>query len=529
MNRLKAYAGRVVFDHQPKTGGSAVSAWLHEQLGGGCVSPHVDGEHATLLRQWGGLYSIVCGHVSFVKGEGLDPRYQYVTLLREPLERILSWLCFVANNHTEGELRGLVPLARRFLASDGRELDAALLPHISNHYVAHFCRIHGDGHEDEATRLSNALAALQDFDIVGRYDAMPAFLADLAALIGVPAPRAIARVNVTRERPAVEQVPDALRARLIELNRLDLDLYARAMAHGARAPAPCQRFERAAARSMSTPDVRVLLASAPQRDVQYGERVSFDLDIALERSVPALLAGIHITGSDGRLAFGINSAMLGQHFQQIPAGSHRLTHVVHALLPAGKYGVGFAFVELRPEGGRELAWYDNMCSIDVHHAPAKQALGYAELNAAMHWLMPQAAATPRGALRALAPPGILRRGQLAHIEMELCTPAAQDLTVAHHWLHAGTYELVCEGLPVPLPAPGAGAPLNFTLELHVPAAKGDYLLVATLASGGILFYEAHGFAPARVPVRVLDPAYGVRPAAISQSQGGKVAVTPITV
>ena len=526
---MKSYAGRVVFDHLPKTGGSAITAWLHEQLGSGCVSPHVDGEHTTLLRQWGGMYSVLCGHVSFVKAEGLDPRYQYVTLLREPLERILSWLYFVANNHEDGELRGLVPLARRFLASEGRDLDAALLPHISNHCVAHFCRIHGDGHEDDATRLSNALAALRDFDVVGRYDNMPAFLADFAALIGVAPPGELARVNATRDRPAVDQVADAMRERLIELNRMDLALYAQAVVQGARAAGPCQRFERAPLRSMSTPELRLALASPAQLDVCYGERAIFELDFELARAVPSLLAGIHITDSDGRLAFGINSAMLEQHFHQISAGTHRLTHVVHAQLPAGKYSVGFAFVELTPEGGRELAWYDSLCSIDVQHGASKRALGYAELDAAMHLQLPASVSAPRGALRALAPPGILRRGQAVHIDMEVSNPGAAELNIVHHWLHAGTYELVCEGLPLAVAVPHPGAPLRFALEVSVPVVEGDYVLVATLSDGGTLWYEAHGFAPARLPVRVLEPAYGVRPPAYCQPQAGKVDATPITV
>ena len=103
MVSLQAFPGRVVFDHLPKTAGQAVNAWLRSSLGAACVTTTLAGDHRELITRYGGEYSLISAHVTF-SGEGLDPRYQYVTCLREPIDRAISWLFFVLNNHDTNTL-----------------------------------------------------------------------------------------------------------------------------------------------------------------------------------------------------------------------------------------------------------------------------------------------------------------------------------------------------------------------------------------------------------------------------------------
>ena len=91
MTKSPVFAGRVIFDHLPKTAGQAINSWLTKELGGGCVTTNLNGQHEDLIRLYGGEYSIISGHVYF-QGNGLDPRYHYMTSLREPLDRVVSWL-----------------------------------------------------------------------------------------------------------------------------------------------------------------------------------------------------------------------------------------------------------------------------------------------------------------------------------------------------------------------------------------------------------------------------------------------------
>lgn len=95
--------------------------------------------------------------------------------------------------------------------------------------------------------------------------------------------------------------------------------------------------------------------------------MTFDVDFLLAREVMDVEMGIHLFDSDRRCAFGINSTLLGQTRQSLPAGAYPVSHNLIADLPAGKYTAGFAFVERLPNGPRELAWHDVMCEFQVYH------------------------------------------------------------------------------------------------------------------------------------------------------------------
>ena len=74
------YAGRLVFDHFPKTAGQAINGWLRDVLGERTVMKSTIAVHSELLEK-SAEYPIVSGHIFFKEGEGLDPRFQYATLL----------------------------------------------------------------------------------------------------------------------------------------------------------------------------------------------------------------------------------------------------------------------------------------------------------------------------------------------------------------------------------------------------------------------------------------------------------------
>ena len=520
-SRQRAFPGRVVFDHLPKTGGSAVTAWLTGALGAGCVSPHLDGEHAPMIRQSGGQYSVLCGHVSFCQGEGLDPRYQYITLFRDPLDRLVSWLYFVATNHADDELMGLVPLVRRFIDSDGADLPERLRPHVSNNYVEHFCRVLGDGREGEQQRLANAIATVASYDVVGLHEAMPRFLVDVARLLDMPAPAAIARTNETRSRPAVAGLGAGLRARLLQLNQLDIALYdaVRAMQRPQAALAAVstgwQAFTRATVRSVR--DDALQLAPPTLRegaDVFYGGALNFDLDITLTRTVPRLLAGIHLFDGDQRLAYGINSGMLDQLHDGLAAGRHHLTFTLEAALPAGRYTAGFAFVELLADGERELAWHDALCSFEVHPVPGRTAIGYADLAASLAVESDADAilTEARGSLRLASSLLSLRGGETVSVDVEVSNDSPHDwrsgrrlpVMLAYHWLTSDGEVLVYDGIRSPLPTQGlaAGAHARCRMQVQAPDHDGPLVLVLTALQEHVGWFETLGFRPDHVDVKV---------------------------
>jgi hypothetical protein len=528
MRRLKAFGGRILFDHLPKTGGSAVAQWFQQELGSGCVSPHIDDCHQALISKFGGLYSVLCAHVSYTKAEGLDPRYTYVTLLRDPLDRALSWLFFVSTNHNERDLRGLVPLVRRFLASEGADVPERLLPHISNAYVDHFCRVDGDGAEGDEVRLANAREALRQYDLAGVYEQMPQFIAQLSELLNSAAAAELEHVNVTARRPKVTEISGRLRERLLELNALDIALYREVRARSADRPSvrfpadtlPWRRYARAPEYGVQTGDVAISLAGIREgREVDSGSQVHFDLDLHVTRPVPQLLIGIHIKDSASALAYGVNSGMLEQLSDGIKVGLHRVTFCLKLTLPAGRYTAGFAVAEMLEDTQRDLAWHDSLCDFEVRLPLTARCIGYADLSARL-----EVAAVPAppniiiarapGALRPTAAPASMRCNQRYQIPALISnrgklgwhSGGPRPVMLSYHWLDERGAVRVFDGVRTVLPAaglaPGASAPWHADVE--APAIPGSYILVLTMLQETVAWFETMDFEPARIAVQVVN-------------------------
>ena len=396
MTQPSPFGGRVIFDHLPKTAGMAVQAWLAGALGTRCVTANLIGEHRRLIKIYGGEYSVIVAHLSYC-GEGLDPRYRYITCLREPLDRAISWLYFVVNHHDESQLGSPWWQAQRFLITEGAELGRELEKNITNPYVEHFSSIFpedprsGLKNRTDAEKLSAAMSAIERYDVWGLCDEFAAFLNDIAALIGLPAPGQIALVNVTRQRPAVTDISAKLRKRLEELNRLDLEFYRllreRWYARRSDRPngavpgtSPWLRYDTGIDRASSVPEFTLLAAVLDgENAVLRGDTLLFTVDFSLSTAVAELISGIQIIDEFGQRAFGTNTTLLKQTLLEIKPGTHRVQYSLIADLPEGKYAAGFAFLDKREQGDRELAWYDKLLTFSVTVPRPQASIGYCSL------------------------------------------------------------------------------------------------------------------------------------------------------
>jgi len=392
MMKPRIFSGRIVFDHLQKTAGQAVNAWLTKALGSGCVTPNLNhARHADLINKYGGKYSIISGHMDF-EGHGLDPRYQYITCLREPLDRAISWIYFTRNNPSSSKIDILSEQIDRFIASRGEDFGAELRGHISNPYVEHFAMISSTTPRSQEQKLSEAMSAVEQYDVCGFYEEMQGFLADVAALIGVTVPKQFERVNITHTRPTVAQVSPLLLKRLEEVNAFDLEFY-RLMRERRR-----QSENRRAAVALpesslwepynpevwdlelSTSGFTMLSAGLEGDDTLTADQVlCLYVEFSLGVPIECLEIGIHIFDEDRRWAFGTNTTLLGRQLRQLEPGTHRAHYYLVAGLPEGKYTAGFAFIEMSAEGHRTLAWYDNLVSFRVNVPRLTPCAGYVSL------------------------------------------------------------------------------------------------------------------------------------------------------
>lgn len=222
------FSGRMIFDHLPKTAGTAITTWLEETFGKGTVTPisTLSGPHLDFISKFGGLYPIISGHLIFLYGDDLDPRWKYVTVLREPIDRCLSWLYYLEkdverNSNTSDQIDG----AKAFLESNGIESNPALLDGITNFYVRHFSAINNTAVLNGEVALSAAISNICRYDIVGFYDNLGSFLSDVGELIGISKRLKLLEINKTTSRKRIEEINPLLYARLVELNSLDIEFY----------------------------------------------------------------------------------------------------------------------------------------------------------------------------------------------------------------------------------------------------------------------------------------------------------------
>lgn len=378
------FSGRIIFDHLPKTAGQAINAWLRATLGEGCVTVNLIGQHRELINTYGGSHSVISGHVDFAPGEGLDPRYQYVTLFRHPLDRVISWIFFILKNHDAAQLPILYPQAEKFIETEGRVLGEELRGSVSDACTRHFSRILGAGDEDHETRIANSIQAIKLYDIVGTYEDLPLFIEDLGALIGIPAPARLNPVNVTASRPHVHQISEKLRDRIAEINQLDLRLYAavqdilneschqKAPAHSTWLPLPISKPSIVSSSDLTVHHIEMLTPD----HIEENGIISFALDIELHREVSDMEAGIHIFDLQQRWAFGVNSKMLGKAYTDMKPGRYRIVHHVVSRLPLGQYTAGFAFADGATEFSRDLFWQDAALTFTVESNARYPGVGY---------------------------------------------------------------------------------------------------------------------------------------------------------
>ncbi|WP_412526673.1 Wzt carbohydrate-binding domain-containing protein [Burkholderia lata] len=529
-HRRQVFSGRVIFDHLPKTAGQAVNVWLTENLGAGCVTPNLIGGHRDLIRRYGGEYSVISAHVDF-QGSDLDPRYHYMTCLREPIDRAVSWLFFLVKNHESAELPGLWEQAERFVAladTPGSDLlnfveesfDQDFLRNIRNPYVEHFAGISPGSGRSERQKIDAALDSIARYDVWGLYESLPDFLSDVASLIEIPVPAHLQRVNMTRTRPQVGEISPSLRTCLEALNELDLEFYRElserwARERVARTATPdlmtprWQPYESVAHRTHSVPEFTLISATIDGGDTcSYGQFLRFHLVFSIDADIDQLGVGVHLSDEDGRWAFGTSNALLDRPLVEIAPGTYSLRYYLVANLPEGQYAAGFEFSCSRGNRIEELACYEQLVPFRVVVPRETPSVGYMSIPADFACDRIGDAVTvslddTRGRLATDAVLGGLVVNESFELPVTLENASSQTwasttflpICLSYRWLDSHGNVTATSTASVPLDvnfvAPGQALPLS--MHVVAPSVSGRFKLVLTLSRDGEDWPEEQGF------------------------------------
>lgn len=227
------YSGRVIFHHIAKTAGQAAVDWLINNFGAGTVTPNLNGSHRELILRYGGNYPIINAHIGF-DGTGLDPRYRYVTILRDPVDRFISWLHFVDKDvPLTKNVKDLKAGAQLFLRSEGEETNLTFLKSADNFCVSNFSSVIMRCNATWQQKLDAALSVITEYDLVGFQEDLPSFIDQIAKLLQLTNYTSLRMINVTSRRPRRDGISTNMLRNIYKLTQWDIEFYnkAKQMAH----------------------------------------------------------------------------------------------------------------------------------------------------------------------------------------------------------------------------------------------------------------------------------------------------------
>lgn len=221
---------RILFDHLPKCGGSTLNTYLGKHYPQRRIFSIIGSNPWASVGEFKGgsehkryKYDLIQGHHAKQLIDFVHPDCLKVTVLREPIDRIISHYSY-ARTRPKHYLYQKIHQSNMSLDN---YVTSGISPELRNFYTTHFSGLTIDDAESNPEKAINSALemVLNTYDIVGSLDNFPAFTERLRDQAGLRYKYQNTRENVTKGRVSIDDVPMSTISTIEQVNHLDMILY----------------------------------------------------------------------------------------------------------------------------------------------------------------------------------------------------------------------------------------------------------------------------------------------------------------
>src|SRR5579862_875451 len=424
---MPLYERKFLFDHLPKTGGTAFRTVLERIFGVESVTPHLEGRSEIWAVQRFPAAQLISGHfLSLMPTEGRWFGRKRLTLLRHPVDRAISEYFYWRHHGDGGVADRLGDWAGRYDISDffrAREEseETGAVNFCAKHFASRISRDLGD----KKRTLALAIKSLKSYDFIGIYERLRDSVDMFCWQFRLPPVDDVPRVNVTSSRIRVGDLDSRTFGQLVDMNDLDIQLYdcafrifeekthrmfrelltARStrtvpehspdedaphasaanqttdgqMAGNPSSPRILRKHESFGTMEVEVVAAQVIGLESGIHEVAPGEEVSLCVSISARTDVPDLTVGFDVSDGFGEVVYGTNTYQRGVATSVRAGCDYDVVFRFKANLNRGRYSIGVALHTGANHTDRCFHWRDHVTEFDVVQLGEPDFIGYCRL------------------------------------------------------------------------------------------------------------------------------------------------------